>query len=67
MKGFALSFSSPLLFETGERAAGLFSAVTGDAALTRLPPPLDGWTDSRDFPPFAHQSFHDWWRANRGG
>ena len=31
-----------------------------------LPYPLSGWTQNRDFPPFAEQSFHDWWRANRG-
>jgi L-lactate dehydrogenase complex protein LldF len=29
----------------------------------RLPPPLDGWTDRRDFPPFARRSFHDRWAA----
>ena len=66
MRGYALSFSSPLLFEAGERAAGLLSAATGDAPFTQLPPPLDGWTNSREFPPFAHPSFHEWWRANRG-
>jgi hypothetical protein len=30
-----------------------------------LPYPLSGWSQYRDFPPFAEQSFHDWWRKNR--
>ncbi|MDQ5854455.1 MAG: LutB/LldF family L-lactate oxidation iron-sulfur protein [Chloroflexota bacterium] len=27
----------------------------------RLPPPLSGWTQSRDFPPFARRSFRERW------
>jgi len=65
MKSYAAAFSSPLLFELGERAASALSAAAGDVPFTQLPPPLDGWTASRDFPPFARQSFRDWWRENR--
>jgi L-lactate dehydrogenase complex protein LldF len=33
--------------------------------LTRLPPPFDGWTRSRDLKPLARQSFMQWWRETR--
>jgi L-lactate dehydrogenase complex protein LldF len=31
--------------------------------IRRLPPPLAGWTRSRDFPAVPRSSFRDWWRA----
>lgn len=76
MKGYAFGFSNPLLFELGGKAASIASrAMTtllggkpGEGVPTddlKLPPPLSGWTQNRDFPPFAEQSFHDWWRKNR--
>ncbi len=70
MKGYGFAFSHPLLFETGMKvsalAADALTQITGEDHITRLPPPLDGWTNHRDFPPFAAESFHDWWRKNRG-
>lgn len=33
-----------------------------DGALPWLPPPLSGWTLSRDFPALPKQSFRDWWQ-----
>ncbi|HSO17997.1 MAG TPA: LutB/LldF family L-lactate oxidation iron-sulfur protein [Desulfosarcina sp.] len=30
--------------------------------IRRLPPPLDGWTRSRDMPPLASKSFRDRWK-----
>ena len=69
MKGYAFSFKHPLLYEMGGKASAVatevLSEITGDDKITRLPPPLDGWTKSRDFPTFAEESFHDWWRKNR--
>jgi L-lactate dehydrogenase complex protein LldF len=75
MKAYSFGFSHPLLFEFGGRVASRATrAVTGllngkgeaeDGTIRALPYPLNGWTQNRDFPPFAQQSFHDWWRENR--
>jgi L-lactate dehydrogenase complex protein LldF len=69
MKAWEFGNSHPLLFELGGKAASLATRVlteaTGDDRIRALPYPLDGWTAFRDFPPFAPQSFHDWWRENR--
>jgi L-lactate dehydrogenase complex protein LldF len=69
MKGYAASFSNPLLFEAGAKMASLatsaLAAQNGQDHLESLPGPLAGWTDKRDFPTFAEESFHEWWRKNR--
>jgi L-lactate dehydrogenase complex protein LldF len=69
MKAYGVGFSNPLLFQAGSKAAGFamrFAPRTADGNLKTLPFPADGWTENRDFPPVAEQTFHDWWRANRG-
>jgi L-lactate dehydrogenase complex protein LldF len=73
MKAWAFGFSHPLLYEIGGKVAGAGSGVLAEATgtnaeggLNNLPfPVLQGWTDTRDFPPFAGQSFRDWWREHR--
>jgi L-lactate dehydrogenase complex protein LldF len=73
MKAYAFAFSHPLLYEMGGRVsrigAGLIAGAEStpdDPKITDLPLPiLHGWTDTRDIPPFAAQSFRDWWRAER--
>jgi L-lactate dehydrogenase complex protein LldF len=35
--------------------------------ISTLPPPLSGWTSSRDLPRPPKQSFRDWWKSTRGG
>jgi len=68
LKGYGVAFSNPLLYQAGGIAARiggkLAEQVTGTDQPS-LPPPLNGWTDIRDFPPFANESFHDWWKKNR--
>lgn len=51
--------SNPLLFNIGGTAARIGSPL----APKHMPPPLDGWTDSRDFPQFAPKSFREIWKA----
>jgi L-lactate dehydrogenase complex protein LldF len=68
MKAYGFGFSHPLLFQAGSKAAALamrYAPRTANGDLKALPFPADGWTENRDFPPLAEQSFHDWWRANR--
>jgi L-lactate dehydrogenase complex protein LldF len=75
MKAYSFGFSHPLLFEFGGKVASR-AAEMGSGLLNRdgagedypigsLPFPFSGWTQYRDFPSFAKQSFHDWWRENR--
>lgn len=72
MKAYGFGFSHPLLFEMGGKAASVASrAMSGSSEAgipsdLPLPYPLSGWTQFRDFPPFAEQSFHDWWREHKG-
>jgi L-lactate dehydrogenase complex protein LldF len=69
MKAWNFGNRHPLLYKIGGKLASLatraLSQATGQERLNNLPYPLSGWTDHRDFPPFAPQSFHDWWRQNR--
>jgi L-lactate dehydrogenase complex protein LldF len=70
MKGYGFAFSHPLLYQIGGKSqAAITNAIMAETQkdhLDSLPYPLDGWTKNRDFPAFAAQSFHDWWRQNRG-
>lgn len=63
---YSLVASRPLLFRwgvAGARAATRLLASRG--WITRLPPPLSGWTRSRDFPMFAAQPFSAQLKARR--
>jgi len=72
MKAYGFAFSHPLLYETGGKIASKASrAIGGDDGEGvpenfPMPYPLSGWVQNRDFPPFAEQSFHDWWREHKG-
>jgi L-lactate dehydrogenase complex protein LldF len=48
-------------FAFAERIAG---ALGRGRPIRRLPPPLSGWTETRDLKPPARQSFRSWW-SNR--
>jgi L-lactate dehydrogenase complex protein LldF len=69
MKAWNFGNSHPLLYQIGgkvaSKASHLVAKATGNDRIQHLPYPLHGWTQFRDFPPFAEQSFHEWWQANR--
>jgi L-lactate dehydrogenase complex protein LldF len=71
MKAWQFGNTHPLLFEIGGKvasaAAKAYTTATGTDKINNLPYPLSGWTEFRDFPPFAEQSFHEWWREHKDG
>ncbi len=53
----------PALYRLATRMAYFLQRpFVRDGRIAALPGPLAGWTDIRDFPPVASQSFHDRWR-----
>src|SRR5690606_21064103 len=64
MKSFLFAMQSRTRYEQAGRMAGLASrmlASLSGGAVKTLPPPLSGWTNSRDFPPFAKKPFRQQW------
>jgi L-lactate dehydrogenase complex protein LldF len=55
---WGMGFSSPGLYSLGVKAARFTTKRLPNAS---FPAPLNGWTDFRDIPHFADQSFADWW------
>ncbi len=70
LKAWQFGNQHPLLFEVGGKAASAatraLAGLMGSDHIEALPPPLNGWTDYRDFPTFAPESFREWYRKNRG-
>lgn len=70
IKAWQFGMDHPLLYELGGKAASVatraLTSLTGTDHIESLPYPLSGWTDYRDFPPFAPESFRDWYKKNRG-
>jgi L-lactate dehydrogenase complex protein LldF len=58
MRAAAYTMDHPRLYEAAQHAAKL-SKFVGQ----RLPPPLNGWTASRDLPAPPDETFRDWWRG----
>ncbi|MGH2541715.1 MAG: 4Fe-4S dicluster domain-containing protein, partial [Ardenticatenaceae bacterium] len=68
IEGFVRTMSNRRLYEVAGKAASLGSnalARLQGGAISTLPPPFDGWTQSRDFPPFAARSFRELWRERQ--
>jgi L-lactate dehydrogenase complex protein LldF len=61
MRLAAWTFAGAGRFAFAERIAG---ALGRGRPIRRLPPPLSGWTETRDLKPPARQSFRSWW-SNR--
>ncbi|MCU7820236.1 LutB/LldF family L-lactate oxidation iron-sulfur protein [Kitasatospora sp. DSM 101779] len=66
MKAAAAVLDSPRLLGAAQKAAALGGrALARGGHIGRLPGPLHGWSDSRDTPAPAAESFRTWWRKNR--
>jgi L-lactate dehydrogenase complex protein LldF len=62
LKMWAFGNRSPRLFEMGGRMARIGQKIMPGK---RLPGPLAGWTQYRDFPDFAPKSFRQLWRERQ--
>jgi len=64
IQGFVKAMNSREMYERGGKMASistnLLAGMTG-GTIKWMPPPISGWTDHRDFPPFAKKSFREWW------
>jgi L-lactate dehydrogenase complex protein LldF len=59
---------SPRLLAAAQRAAAVSGRlVARSGRIRRLPPPLSGWTETRDAPAPPPESFRAWWARTRGG
>lgn len=66
MRTYTARATDPRRWTRAKRwAARLTGVISSRGWIRRLPGPGRGWTESRDFPRPARESFLDWWRANR--
>lgn len=64
IQAFVKMAESRQRYEQGGKLASLGSNVLANLSggnIKFMPPPLNGWTQHRDFPPFAKKSFREWW------
>ena len=62
-KLWAMGLSSSVLYRLGSWASRLlFDLFSQDGWIKRLPLPISGWTDKRDFPAFAKKPFRAMWK-----
>ena len=64
MQGFVKTMESRSRYENAGKVASIASNMMASLSggnLKFLPPPLSGWTRSRNFPPFARKSFRELW------
>lgn len=62
--GFVQAMQSQSRYEQAGKLASLTTNLLANFSggnLKFMPPPLSGWTQSRDFPPFARKSFRELW------
>ncbi len=65
MRGFVETMKSRSRYEMAGKFANMGSNLLAGFSggnIKFMPPPLSGWTDSRNFPPFAKKSFRDRWK-----
>ena len=65
MTGFLQTVKSRSRYENAGKMASIGSNLLASLSggnIKFMPPPLSAWTQSRNFPPFAKQSFRELWR-----
>ncbi|NJK80377.1 MAG: iron-sulfur cluster-binding protein [Chloroflexaceae bacterium] len=68
MTAWQATMNNPALYRAGGTMASIITRLVGgrEGVLKQLPPPLAGWTQYRDFPTFAKQSFSERWATQHG-
>jgi L-lactate dehydrogenase complex protein LldF len=68
LRAYAAAAVRPRRFRRLLKLGGLAGRVVPkrDGWIGSLPGPGRAWTAHRDLPPPARESFHEWWRRNRG-
>ncbi|MEU9292393.1 lactate utilization protein B [Streptomyces sp. NPDC048266] len=67
MRAAAAVMGRPKLFKAAQKAAGLGRIAAGrDRTISHLPPPLRGWSESRDTPAPPRRTFRDWYASDEG-
>jgi L-lactate dehydrogenase complex protein LldF len=70
MAAAAYTMDHPALYAAAQRTGRigrLLAGRTRPKRIRRLPPPLAGWTSTRDAPAPPRESFRAWWSRTRGG
>jgi L-lactate dehydrogenase complex protein LldF len=63
MRLLAWIFGGSRRFVAAQRVGRILQRpLARDGAIHRLPPPLAGWTRTRDLRPIAARTFREWWR-----
>jgi L-lactate dehydrogenase complex protein LldF len=65
MRALGWTFSEPGRYERAQRTARRAQKpLVHDGWISRVPGgALSGWTNARDLPPVAAQTFREWWRT----
>lgn len=68
MLGFIQTMQSQARYEQAGKLASLTTNVMANfgGGNLKFMPPLSGWIQSRDFPPFARKSFRELWQERQG-
>ena len=68
IQGFVKTMESRRRYEQAGKLASIGSNLMAGLSggnIKFMPPPLNGWTQHRDFPPFARKSFREWWQEQQ--
>ncbi|WP_110944087.1 LutB/LldF family L-lactate oxidation iron-sulfur protein [Streptomyces niger] len=67
MKAAAAVMGRPGVYRAAQKASGLGRALAGrDGRISHLPPPFNGWSDTRDTPAPPKQTFRAWLASEEG-
>jgi L-lactate dehydrogenase complex protein LldF len=66
MSAAAWVMADPARYRAAQAAGRLGRLLGRQGRITRLPPPLSGWTRVRDAPEPAGETFRQWWQREHG-